>query len=153
MKYLSFLSIVLILFSCNNDRQVASKNYEKEISATWNAFIEQWENENTEGIVDFYEEDGINIPPRSRICNGRADIASFYNVLFENNLSSRYQNEIISLNAADSIAIEHGNFTVNWIRNDSTPFLYKARSVTHWKLQKDGTWKIKLFLFNQPPNK
>ncbi|MGV6831499.1 MAG: YybH family protein [bacterium] len=146
--YVLLLSICL---GCSKQNTISKKKVTKKISANWEGFIEAWEAENTDEVISFYTENGINIPPRGVQRVGRENIAKFYNVLFENNLSSKYQHNIISLEIADSIAIEHGEFEVDWVRNDSVNFKFNARSVTHWKQQKDGDWKIQLFIYNQPP--
>jgi uncharacterized protein (TIGR02246 family) len=122
-----------------------------EIRTQWDRFITHWENEAADSLAAFYTEDGINVPPEFAVNRGREAIAAFYALLFENNRSSEYTHRIESLSYADDMAIEYGSFTVDWVRNDSTTWTFRARSLTHWTRTADGDWQIAALIFNSPP--
>lgn len=117
----------------------------------WEVFKAYWESENTEALANMYTPDGTNIPPGYPVCTGREEITQFYQLLFDNHASSHYTHQIKSVEYAGNLAIEYGEFQVDWVRNDSAPWTFKARSITHWVKDEKGKWAIKYFLFNNPP--
>ena len=122
-----------------------------ELRTNWDEFIVAWEAEDAEKCAQLYLEDGINIPNEAKENKGKEEIKAFYEFLFGMNRSSKYRHKINSVSYTESQATEYGNFEVDWVRNDSTEWTYKARSVTHWTKTDEGDWKIALFLFNKPP--
>ena len=154
MKSNLFLGLIVfsfVVYSCGDAVQAPDSGLEKEIEQTWSEFSKNWEQEAVEELVILYTEDAMNIPPDGEIRTGREAIAQFYEFLFSNHLSSTYRHETKSLEVSGDMAIEYGEFTVNWVRNDSTPWTYRARSMTHWVKGENGKWHIQKFLFNQPP--
>lgn len=146
-----YFLLILFLFSCSQPEN--TEQDKAEIQNNWTSFKQNWEAENAPGCVAFYTEEAINVPPEFSIRKGKEEIQSFYEMLFSNNLSSDYTHESISLEITKDHAIEFGNMTVDWTRNDSTTWTYYARTLTHWKKNKAGDWKIDKFLFNNPPGK
>jgi uncharacterized protein (TIGR02246 family) len=145
--------LVLFISSCSNHvAQVSEEEITKEIITNWEGFIDSWEKEDAAGCASFYMKDGLNIPPGFKINEGRKAVEDFYDFLFEKNLSSKYQHDIDFIDVlTDSTLIEKGGFQVDWVRNDSTEWTFKARTVTSWKKDEAGNWKIALFIFNNPP--
>lgn len=119
------------------------------IRAQWDAFIEAWEQNDAAGCAAFYTEDARHIPPNSDINVGRDAIAAFYETLFLDHISSDYSHTIRSLFVCHELAIEEGQFQVEWTRDDSTTWSFAARSHAHWVLE-DEEWKIQTFIFNLP---
>jgi len=145
--------VSIVLSTCAEPvAQVSDEQFTSEIRATWDAFIDNWERENAATCATFYMEDGVNIPPGFKSNEGRKEVEDFYDFLFSNNQSSRYTHNIESIDILnDSSLVERGNFRVDWVRNDSTEWSYKARAVTSWKKDSEGNWKVALFVFNNPP--
>ncbi|MDW3649748.1 MAG: SgcJ/EcaC family oxidoreductase [Bacteroidia bacterium] len=152
-KLLIALCIGLLMLSCSESKEFNPEEYQiksrKEIRATWDQFIQAWEAEDAKKLMTFYTIDGINIPPNSDIKMGRASIQEFYETLFGMNIRSDYEHSIDQIQIIDQHAIEQGHFQVNWVRNDSTDWVFDARSMTHWIKDQDGDWKIQEFMFNQ----
>jgi uncharacterized protein (TIGR02246 family) len=121
-----------------------------EIRNTWDAFIDSWHARDAAACAAFYTEDGLNIPNEFKTNKGRLEIEAFYDFLFSMNESSIYTHEMISLSHDGEMALELGEFSVDWISNDGTEWTYKARAMTHWQKTLEG-WKIKSMLFNLPP--
>ena len=137
--------ILLYLVSCSQP----SANPRADLELSWSQFIDYWESEDAEGCASLYTVDGQNIAPEAPIRKGRQAIAEFYAFLFDNHLQSEYHHEILQIESLGAQAFELGQFTVDWIRNDSTLWTFKARSMTHWKKESTGQWKIETFLFNR----
>ena len=148
---LGLLAIFSTFTSCEEKVKNNESHPEEAITKSWIEFGNHWEQEAVEELVLLYTEDGMNVPPEGEILIGREAISGFYEFLFSNHLPSTYRHEIKSIQAADSMAIEYGEFTVNWVRNDSTPWTFSGRSMTHWVKVEGDKWQIKKFLFNSPP--
>jgi ketosteroid isomerase-like protein len=142
---------MLLINSCEFQINTDNDILKNEINNNWDQFIEYWEGEDVANLVSMYTEDGINVPPGFKKNTGRAEITEFYTFLFSNNKSSKYKHEIKSIRIESKMAIEYGEFEVEWIRNDGSEWVYRGRSMTHWVLSEEGDWKIKMFLFNNPP--
>lgn len=149
-KYLLFLVLFLSLTSCQESKE-EMQNPTADIRNQWDIFIAHWENKDAPALANLYTENGLNIPPGLKINNGRDEIAEFYNMLFTNHASSQYQHFIHSLSYKSDMAIEYGQFIVDWVRHDGKEWTYNARSATHWEKSDDGKWRIKLLVFNTPP--
>lgn len=157
MKQLLYLGlIVYMLMSCTpqveqNSEDIQQKSLQ-EITATWEGFAQSWEAEDAKKLMTYYTVDGINIPPASSIKMGRAAIKEFYETLFSANLKSEYSHSIDQIQIFGEHAVEQGHFSVDWMRNDSTSWVFDARSLTHWVKNQEGEWKIQEFIFNRPPS-
>ena len=153
MKYYIMFSIAAVcllnLFSCAAPS--SEINPESEINQLWTSFNSSWNKMDAKACADFYSDDAVNIPPGSTIKNGKQEIEAFYSGLFAANLSADYRHEVISIVGAGNIAIEQGQFKVDWTRKDSTTWTFNARTLTHWEKDEQGEWKIQAFMYNNPP--
>ena len=122
-----------------------------EIRNLWDDFIDSWHAQDAEACAAFYTQDGVNIPNEFKANEGQQEIEAFYEFLFSMNQSSRYTHNMLSLSRSGELAVEHGEFQVDWVGNDGKEWTYKARTLVHWVLDKEDGWKIKMLLFNAPP--
>lgn len=157
MKQLLLIGIIIcICLSCTQQVEYNPEEHQeksrKEIRATWDQFAETWEAKDARKLMTYYTVDGINIPPSSDIKMGRASIKEFYETLFSQNLKADYRHTIDQIQIFGEHAVEQGHFSVDWMRNDSTSWVFDARSLTHWVKSEDGDWKIQEFMFNRPPS-
>jgi len=157
MKNFIYICILCcLLISCTqpaeHNPEAHQEKSRKEIRETWDEFGQSWEAEDAKKLMTFYTVDGINIPPESDIKMGRAEIKEFYELLFSNNLSSDYTHWIDQIQIFGNHAIEQGHFSVDWVGNDSTSWVFDARSLTHWVKNPEGDWQIQEFIFNRPPS-
>jgi uncharacterized protein (TIGR02246 family) len=144
------LALGIFFVSCEL-RQAPAEDPATAIRATWDAFIAAWEIQDAAACAAFYAENGVNIPPGFSANQGWDAIQEFYQFLFDNNRSSRYTHTIRSISFADNMALELGAFRVDWINNEGYPWIYSARSITHWEQNEAGQWRIKALLFNEAP--
>ena len=141
---------ILVIASCKTAPPDINNEILPELRNNWDEFIEGWESEDARKCASFYLEDAINLPPGAKVNEGRDEIETFYNFLFDIHLSADYNHEIKSIEGNNTDIIEYGSFQVDWVRNDSTSYSYHARTLTHWKNSTSG-WKIAKFIFNNPP--
>ena len=147
-----FIFFSIVISGCAEQSRQESMDVTSEIRKQWDRFISYWEKEEVDKLAQMYSGDGVNVPPALKANIGRVEIAAFYEMLFSNHISSKYEHNIRTLYHETDNAIEYGDFNVEWIRNDSTEWTFKARSVTHWGRNSEDEWEIKLFLFNNPPD-
>ena len=147
-----FFSFILILFSCSS-QEIQDQNHQIEIESIWDLFVESWHSQDAASCASIYLENGLNIAPEFPINQGREKIASFYDFLFSDHISSVYQHKILELTPSGADLIERGEFLVDWVRNDQSTWTYRARTLTHWTKDEKGNWKIKSLIFNQAPEK
>ncbi len=146
---LPLIILALAAFGCENSTDTADA--EEKIRASWSDFIDSWNKMDAPGVVEIYMEDALNVPPGMDAWNGKAELEEFYSSLFNDHLSSHYTHEIKSLEISNNSAVEYGEFTVEWERLDESTWTFRGRSMTHWVKTDDGDWKIKTFVFNNPP--
>jgi len=116
----------------------------------WDDFIDNWHAQDAAACAAIYTEGGLNMPNEFKTNKGRLEIEAFYGFLFSMNQSSAYTHDILSLSHSGDMAVELGEFRVDWVSNDGNEWTYKARALTHWEKTGDE-WKIKSLLFNKPP--
>lgn len=156
MKMSSYLQLAILFFvslGLGSCLSVGDPVHETSLAIrnNWDEFIYHWESQNAEACAGMYHENGLNIPNGFVVNKGKDAIEKFYQMLFANNGASKYKHTILSISTAGDQAIELGEFKVDWAGNDSISWTYHARSLTHWEKDSDGMWKIKTFMFNQPP--
>lgn len=145
-----FFTLVFLIFliqACE-EQKTEPVNPESELTELWSNFTEHWNNMNSNGLIDIFAENAKNIPPEFEVKTGKTEIKEFYDFLFDNHISSNYKHNIEEVTFTENTAVEYGNFEVNWLRNDSVAWVYKARSVVNWEKSNDDKWKIKSFIFN-----
>lgn len=148
---LIYTSIFCLLFvSCLNFKQNTTVDPSEDISDAWEEFIENWENEDAIKCVQIYSDDITFIPPGRLPINGSNAVADFYMSLFENNQSSVYYHETLSIDYCENMAVEYANFTVDWVGQDGNPWTYQARMINNWVVDENGIWKIEKLIFNTP---
>lgn len=140
----------MLFISCSNSVK-KTEDPTPELRAAWNAFIERWEALDAKGCAAFYSIDGQNIPPELNVNRGREEVEAFYSFLFSMHHSAQYKHQIKSVSFEGNLAVEWGEFHVDWVQTDGTPWHYHARSLTHWERDPEGRWFIKAFIFNTPP--
>jgi uncharacterized protein (TIGR02246 family) len=145
-----FVCFLLIITECTIASE-KSPSPQVEIQMAWQQFIEAWETGDAEACASFYHDDALNIPPGFQIFSGKDAITSFYAMLFDENQSSKYTHNTESLSFSGDLAIEHANFTVDWVNNSGAEWTFNARALVHWQKNDEGNWLIKNFLFNNPP--
>ena len=158
MKHL-FISLLITMMSVLTSNSMNAQDVvdhsghpiAKELRIRWQAFIDAWHEEDAHTLAAFYTSEGWNIPPGGNIKKGRQQIQDFYQGLFDANRSSQYSVEILSLDGCDQDVIETGQFSVQWVRNDDSTWIFRARTVTHWSKAEDGRWYIRTFIYNNPP--
>ncbi len=148
----TFVPIICLAISMTSCSSGDTEGAASAIQDRWTDFSEYWEAEDAAALAVFYAEDGMNVPPGMNKLVGREQIEAFYQGLFADHQSSTYNHETESVYTAGNLAMERGAFTVQWVRNDSTEWTFRARSMTVWEKTPEGFWEIRELLFNTPPS-
>lgn len=148
--FLLLLPALALIQACDQSRESASDPTD-EIREVWDTFVKNWEAGDAKACAAAYAENAVNVPPNFKVNQGRKDIEDFYAFLFASNPGRKYNHTIHSVSFSDQMVVELGAFQADWVRDDGTEWSFQARSLTHWEKGPDGAWKIKSFMFNQPP--
>lgn len=148
-----YFMITLLALVCLSDyRDLSAQTHDHDlIQQSWNQFIENWNALNTKGCVMIYTDDAVVIAPEMPATDGKQAIAEFYNFLFTSNQSADYTHTTESISIEGNLAVEHGNFSVDWVSNEGQSWTYRARVMVHWVKDPSENWKIQRLLFNTPP--
>lgn len=148
-KSIVYLLLVLGFAGCENEMN-SPKDYDA-VQASWNLFIENWNQLNADGCMAIYFDDAVLIPPQLLELKGKPAIKEFYESLFDINQKAEYNHTTESINFSKEQAVEVGSFSVKWVSNEGDSSTYYARTMVHWEKDQFGDWKIKKLLFNNPP--
>lgn len=135
---------------------VLAKDDEAKIKATVTERYQQWiaaENKrDAEAITDLYDENAVLMPKQEEPVIGKAAIGEYYRKLvadphfvpFTLTLQSN------SFYVVGDIAIETTDFDGVVTRNDKQ-INFHGKNLIVWKKQKDGSWKIFRYMFDEIP--
>lgn len=145
------LLVILLLFSCTPERDSeVQQDPTSQINANWEKFVDYWHSEDAEGCASIYHDDLIYIAPESREIDNSAEVADFYNMLFNNHESSVYTHTSNMIDFCGQMAIEQCEFEVDWVTNEGEEWTFKGRMVAHWTADSVGIYKVKTLIFNTP---
>lgn len=150
MKTNTIISGIATLFMIvvNTQPLVAQNKIYEELSSTWEAFASAWESENAKACASYFFPEAKNLAPQAPVVKGQQAIAAMYANLFDEHKSSTYKHSIKEFIELDGHILEEGNFVVDWVRNDGSTWQFKATSLTLWKQNESGEWRIIKFMFN-----
>ncbi len=137
---------------------VFAKDDEAKIKAVVAERYQRWiaaENKkDAEAITDLYDENAVLMPKQEEPVIGKAAIHEYYRKLvadphfvpFTLTLQSN------SFHVVGDIAIETADFDGIVMRNDKQ-IQFHGKNLIVWKKQKDGSWKIFRYMFDEIPVK
>ena len=140
------ITLLLLLFTPPN---ISAQNeiYE-ELSSTWEAFANAWESENAKACASYFFPEAKNLPLQAEEVKGQQAIAKMYAGLFDEHQSAKYNHKIKEFIVLDGHVLEEGNLVVDWVRNDGSTWQFNAKTLTLWKKNDAGQWRIMKFMFN-----
>jgi uncharacterized protein (TIGR02246 family) len=137
---------------------VLAKDDEAKIKAAVTERYQRWiaaENKkDAEAIADFYDENAVLMPKQEEPVIGKAAIGEYYRKLVADPplCAVHAALESNSFHVVGDVAIETADFDGVVKRNDKQiPF--HGRNLIVWKKQKDGSWKIFRYMFDEIPAK
>lgn len=151
-KLLSLALIVLAVLPA------LAKDDAAKIKATVADLYQQWlaaENrKDAEAVTRLYDENAVLMPKQEEPVLGQAAIGEWYKKLYAD---PRFVPFTLTLNSnsfhvVGDIAIETSVFDGDLTRN-GTPIHFRGKNLIVWKQQRDGTWKIFRYMFDEIPAK
>jgi len=145
---LAFLAVVPVL----------AKDEEAKIKAAVTERYQQWiEAENkkdAEAITSLYDENAVLMPKQEEPVIGKADIGEYYRKLVADPHFVPFTLTLQpnSFYVVGDIAIESADFDGVVTRNDKQ-ISFHGKNLIVWKKQKDGSWKIFRYMFDEIPAK
>ena len=150
----------LVLFTCMLVAvlPVMAKESDAKIKATVEDRYQHWlaaENKkDAEAITNFYDENAVLLPKQEEPVLGKAAIGEYYKKLVANpnfvpfTLTVNWN----SFYAVEDIAIETSIFEGDVTRSGKQ-IHFRGKEVLVWKKQKDGSWKIFRYMYDEIPAK
>jgi uncharacterized protein (TIGR02246 family) len=137
---------------------VLAKDDEGKVKAAVTERYQQWiaaENrKDADAITDLYDKDAVLMPKQEEPVIGKEAIGEYYRKLVADPHFAPFTLTLQSNSfyVVDDIAIETADFDGVVTRNDKQiPF--HGKNLIVWKKQKDGSWKIFRYMFDEIPAK
>ncbi|MCC5918036.1 MAG: DUF4440 domain-containing protein [Cryomorphaceae bacterium] len=161
MIKLAWLTPFLFFITCNSSNQgeeLENKKLEltnidqteNKIDEIWHQFSSDWNAFDAQSCAGIYTKKAQIIPPNWNLVIGKDSIQLFFQSIFDQHLSGTYHHQTVELKRFGSMAIEYAEFSIDWVRQDSTNYTYNGRASIHWERNQDGVWKIERYLHNNP---
>ncbi|RAW03211.1 YybH family protein [Pseudochryseolinea flava] len=144
MKNLFYLSILVVLFSCN---QKPATPTEEELKAIVHAQNEKLKALFTEGdaekLSQFYTKNAkLSGDGNSDVVRGREAIRDFWKSMLQGAKLVEMNTETLSIDASGDVIYETGKVT-NKIQVQDSVMTFKAKYVNIWK-KEDGEYKLEV---------
>jgi ketosteroid isomerase-like protein len=144
-KYLVFVSVMCLLYSCNNSNKVDTEAEQKILLETDNEWSKVVASGDMKQIFEYWTDDAVIYPVGLPVVEGKAAIRKYV----KNNRSGKnFSLMVYPLKATVSKAGDIGytieNYQVSIDGPDGKPVAQKGRSLCVWRKGKDGSWKCNL---------
>lgn len=107
------------------------------------AYNEAFNRGDAEGCAAFFTEDIMLLPPDEPMTRGRAAFLDTYRSRISENTGGTHTNKLIDYGVEGDMAYQVGTYAIA----DSNP-PEQGKFVNILKRQGDGTWKVKVSIFN-----
>jgi uncharacterized protein (TIGR02246 family) len=137
--------VVLCCLGCQQDEEVTAVDVEADIQAIRDTVAEldaAFQTANVDGMMPFFSDDAVRIPPNSPAAVGKDAVRAFYEQMF-NEISLKLEYIIQDIQVSGDLAVAH--FTISYIatpKGEQVSFESKGNEIHVWKRQVDNSWKI-----------
>ncbi len=142
------VALLLVVSGCN---QQTSDNSAAEESAIRNLDA-QWSNvaraHNLDGIVSYYSEDAVLLPPNAPAATNKQSIRAAWAVFAVPNVSVSWQASKVEVAKSGDLANAIGTYTLAMTDPRGKPIADKGKFVEVWKKQPGSGWKAAADIFN-----
>ncbi|WP_170328328.1 YybH family protein [Ruegeria arenilitoris] len=107
------------------------------------AYNEAFNRGDAEGCAAFFTEDIMLLPPGEPMTRGKAAFLATYRSRIKENTGGTHKNELIDFGVSGDTAYQVGTYAIE----DSDP-PEQGKFVNILQRQPDGTWKVKISIFN-----
>ncbi len=107
------------------------------------AYNEAFNRGDAEGCAAYSTDDIVLLPPGEPMTRGKAAFLDTYRSRIKENIGGTHKNELIDFGVDGDMAYQIGTYAIE----DSKP-PERGKFVNVLKRQPDGTWKVKISIFN-----
>jgi ketosteroid isomerase-like protein len=140
---------LLILFSgCNQgpiDNRAADEATIRALDAQWSKTAGAHD---LEGIVSYYSDDAVLLPPNAPIASTKATIRASWADLAAPGVAIAWQASKVEAALSGDLAYTTGSYTVAMKDPTGKPINDTGKFVEVWKKQPDGKWKAVVDTYN-----
>ena len=151
----TMLSLTLMLIAVLPTRAMDN---EAKIKAVVEDRYKEWiaaaNAKDAEALTNLYDDNAVLMPKQEEPVIGKAAIAEYYKKLVADPHFVQFKEtfESNSFHVVGDIAIETADFDGELTRNDK-PIHFHGKILLVWKKQRDGSWKIFRYMFDEIPAK
>ena len=150
---LSLLGLVLILSACmqltGNTPSQQQERVRQAISQAGLSLANAFNTGKADALADFYQEDGILLPPNSLMVSGKPGILRFWQGFIGSTVWRELTLQIFKIKYETELVVEMGTYILRTKADEQSPITTEnGKYIVTWALQGDGTWKIVADIWN-----
>lgn len=141
----------LVIGGCNptsdsvEDSQTANEEAIRQTDLAWSA---AQQTDGLEGVMPFYLDDAILLPPNNPMAIGKEAIREASATIDVPGFSVSWKPKLVEVADSGEIGYAIGNFEGNSVDSEGNPVPVKGKYVEIWKKQADGSWKVAVDMFS-----
>jgi uncharacterized protein (TIGR02246 family) len=137
--------LILLTLSCTPQQQPATDTRvvdEAAIRAADNAWSKVAENKQPDGMMAYYAEDAVTLPPNAPTASGKDAIRKLLGDMFAlPGFSIKWQPTKVEVARSGDMAYSQGTYQLTLNGPKGSPITDRGKYLTVWKKQSDGNWK------------
>lgn len=142
MKFLSILTIIIVLISSCKNKQQVKEDASKEIFQTEKDFEKMAAEKGIAEAFYFYADDSATIlRGNDSVIKGKDNIKTFYSKIDDSRVKVNWTPDYVQASYCGTLGYTYGKYV--WTKTDSTGKITQYKGIFHtvWKKQKDGSWR------------
>jgi uncharacterized protein (TIGR02246 family) len=149
MKNISaLLTILFILFACSTEQKADNSTEINSLRSVSTDIVRAWNEGDYEGFVKYMDDEATLMPQNTSSIKGLEAIRELYKGSFEN-MEFEVRQTIDEIQVFGDYAYEIGAWEGSIIPKDGSDVVnYNNKTITIYKKDKDGSWKIFRWMYS-----
>jgi ketosteroid isomerase-like protein len=141
----------LVIGACNpmsdsvGDSRTTDEEAIRQSDLAWSAAQQK---DGLEGVMAFYLDDSILLPPNNPMAIGKEAIREASASIDAPGFSVSWKPMMVEVADSGEIGYAIGNFEGHSVDSEGNPVPVKGKYVEIWKKQADGSWKVAVDMFS-----
>lgn len=141
---LSLFQISSMLFAQDSNTSISidqAKEKIKQMNDKWSSYMKSG---NINGVLDFYAEDAVILPPNSKMARGKDAIKKHMeDEMKQLDKYSSVDFKTVDVVGGNGLFVETGTYKISMqMKGSGKPMEDQGKYVTAWKVQPDGSLKV-----------
>jgi len=142
------VALLLVVSGCHQqalDHRAADESAIRALDAQWSKTAGAHD---LDGIVSYYSDDAVLLPPNAPAATGRQAIRASWADLAAPGVSIAWQASKVEVARSGDLAYSVGTYTLAMKDPQGKPIADKGKFMEVWKRQPDGNWKAVADTYN-----